>query len=169
MEIVFYPHPVLLRKADPVQLPDSGLQELVEGMREAMDHARGVGLAAPQVGVGLRLFLASNSGETDEVLICVNPRLETFGPTAVFEEGCLSLPGINRDVRRPTGVRMTAYDLYGKEFRIEAEGLMARILQHENDHLDGILFFERMSEADRLGVKDDLKAFEDQYRGPAGV
>jgi len=169
MEIVYYPHPVLLQKAVPVQWSASGLQDLVEGMREAMDLARGVGLAAPQVGVGLRLFLACEDGAAEEALVCVNPRIETFGPTAVFEEGCLSLPGINRDVRRPTGVRMTAYDLTGKEFRIEAEGLLARILQHEHDHLNGILFFERMSEADRLGVKDDLKAFEDQYRGPAGV
>ena len=169
MEIVYYPHPVLLQKAVPVRWPASGLHELVEGMRGAMDEARGVGLAAPQVGVGLRLFLAMGSGEEDELLVCVNPKLETFGPIEVFEEGCLSLPGINRDIRRPTGVRMTAHDLDGEEFSIETEGLLARVLQHENDHLDGILFFDRMSEADRLGVRDDLKAFQEQYRGPASV
>ena len=164
MEILRYPAPVLRRKAVAVEPGREGLDALVQGMLEAMEEASGVGLAAPQVGLSLRLFVVSESGDLAEALVCVNPRLEVSGTMVELEEGCLSLPGIQAKILRPERARLTAQDLSGREFVRETEGLLARILQHEKDHLDGILFFERMTEVDRVRIKDDLKSLEDQAR-----
>jgi len=164
MEIVYYPDPVLQRRAVEVDPARPGLGELVQGMIAAMQEASGVGLAAPQVGEGIRLFVANDTGEPEKTLVCLNPRLELLGPVVVYEEGCLSLPGIRADIGRAEGVRMTWQDLAGNERTGEFHDLMARILQHEYDHLEGVLFFERMTPTDRMRVKADLKAFEEQYR-----
>ena len=164
MEILRYPDPVLRRKAVAVEPGREGLDALVQGMLEAMEEASGVGLAAPQVGLSLRLFVVSESGDPGAALVCVNPSLEVSGTMVELEEGCLSLPGIQAKILRPERARLTARDLSGREFVRETEGLLARILQHENDHLDGILFFERMTEVDRVRIKDDLKSLEEQAR-----
>jgi peptide deformylase len=164
MEIVRYPDPVLQRKAVAVEPGREGLEALVAGMLEAMAAAKGVGLAAPQVGESLRLFVATESGDPAEALVCVNPRLEASGPMVEMEEGCLSLPGIQANIQRADRVRVTARSLSGEEFVCEAEGLLARVLQHEYDHIEGILFFERMTAADQMRIRDDLKSLEDQAR-----
>jgi peptide deformylase len=164
MEIVRYPDPVLRRKAIPIEPDHDGLDALVVTMLEVMKEANGVGLAAPQVGQSLRLFVASESGDPAEAMVCVNPRIEAFGTMVELEEGCLSLPGIQAKVQRPERVRLKAQDLSGEEFACEAEGLLARILQHEYDHIDGILFFERMTATDQMRIRDDLKSLEDQAR-----
>ncbi len=164
LSVVCYPDPVLNRKSEPVESGHPGLHELVRGMLEAMVEARGVGLAAPQVGESLRLFIACESGDPKESLICINPRVEPFGETVALEEGCLSVPDFRADVVRPEKVRMTWTGLDGEEHRGEFDGLWARIIQHEFDHLEGVLFIERLSETDRLRVRPDLKALEEQYQ-----
>jgi peptide deformylase len=164
MEIVFYPDPVLQRPAADVEPGGPRLRELAEEMIRTMKEASGVGLAAPQVGESIRLFVASETGEPEDAIVCVNPRVEPFGAIVELEEGCLSVPGVRRDVRRPEGVRIVYRDLDGREHREEYHELMARILQHEYDHIEGVLFMERMSEADRLAIRPDLEALEEQYR-----
>jgi len=164
MRIVFFPDPVLQRRAAAADLSDPGLRELAMAMIATMKEASGVGLAAPQVGRGIRLFVASETGEPEDAIVCINPRVEPFGAVVEMEEGCLSVPGIRRDVRRPEGVRLAWRDLEGQECSGEFHGLMARIIQHEFDHLEGVLFFERMTEADRLAIRPDLEALADQYQ-----
>jgi peptide deformylase len=164
MQIVCYPDPVLQQRALEVDPSRKGLKKLVEKMLESMKEASGVGLAAPQVGESIRVFVASETGETKDAMVCLNPHLESFGPIAEMEEGCLSVPGIRRQIRRPESVRLKWTGLDGKPQEGEFKGLLARIIQHECDHLDGVLFFERMSEADRLSIKDDLLALEEQYQ-----
>jgi peptide deformylase len=163
MDIVYYPDPVLRRRAEASGRSPADLIAFVDGMIDAMVEARGVGLAAPQVGEGLRLFVASETGSAEDAVAFLDPRIEPFGPFVEMEEGCLSLPGIRADIRRPESVRVTYTDLEGVERTEEFHELMARIIQHEYDHLDGILFFERMSETDRLRIRPDLAALEDQY------
>jgi len=164
MRIVLYPDPVLLRRAVEVQPGDAEVAALAAEMVRVMKEARGVGLAAPQVGRSVRVFVASESGEPEHALVCVNPVLETSGALVAMEEGCLSLPGLLAEVQRPERARLRAFDAQGAPFELEAEGLLARILQHEMDHLDGVLFVERTSPADRVRLRPDLKAFEEQYR-----
>ncbi len=164
MRILCYPDPVLRKRAEEVDPRAKGLNKLVEGMLAAMKEASGVGLAAPQVGESVRVFVASETGEIDDAMICLNPKLERFGASVELEEGCLSLPGIRRQIARPEGVRLLWTDLDGMPQEGEFKGLLARIIQHECDHLDGVLFFERMSEADRLSIKADLQGLEEQYQ-----
>jgi peptide deformylase len=163
MDIVYYPDPVLQRRAAASGRSPADLRAFIDGMIDAMVEAHGVGLAAPQVGEGLRLFVASETGNADDAIAFLDPRIEPFGPIVEMEEGCLSLPGIRADIRRPESVRVTFTDLDGREQTEEFHELMARIIQHEFDHLDGILFFERMSETDRLRIRPDLAALEEQY------
>jgi peptide deformylase len=164
MQIVCYPDPVLRKRAKEVDPLAKGLPKLVERMLDAMKEASGVGLAAPQVGDSLRVFVASETGEPGDAMVCLNPKVEPFGPIAEMEEGCLSVPGVRRQIRRPESVRLRWTDLDGSPKEGEFKGLLARIIQHECDHLDGVLFFERMSEADRLSIRDDLAALEEQYQ-----
>ncbi len=163
MRILFYPDPVLRKRARDADPRAKGLRELVDEMLKTMKEASGVGLAAPQVGESVRLFVASDTGEIEDAMVCLNPKVEPFGPFAQMEEGCLSVPGVRRDIRRSESVRLKWTDLEGKPQEGEFHGLLARIIQHECDHLDGVLFFERMSEADRLSIRDDLKALEEQF------
>jgi len=164
MEIVYYPDPVLQKRAEPVDPGWPELGDFAARMLEAMKEASGVGLAAPQVGASLRLFVASDSAEPEDAMVCINPELRAFGPSVTMEEGCLSLPGLNAPISRPEKVELTWTDLDGERRTAEFTDLMARILQHEYDHLEGVLFFERMSPADRVRIKADLEAFEAQYR-----
>ena len=164
MSIVCYPDPVLRKRAEDVDPRAKGLRTLVARMLEAMKEASGVGLAAPQVGESVRLFVASETGEPADAMVCLNPKVEPFGAIAEMEEGCLSVPGVRRLIRRPESVRLQWTDLDGEEHEGEFTGLLARIVQHEYDHLDGVLFFERMSEADRLSIRDDLRALEEQFK-----
>jgi len=163
MQIVFYPDPVLRKRAKDVDPRTNGLREFTEEMLRTMKEASGVGLAAPQVGEGIRVFVASDTGEIEDAIVCLNPKVEPFGSVVPMEEGCLSVPGIRREIRRSESVRLKWTDLDGTPQEGEFHGLLARIIQHECDHLDGVLFFERMSEADRLSIRDDLRALEEQY------
>lgn len=139
--------PVLREKARPVKEFSPALKRLAADMLETMYESQGVGLAAPQVGISERLFVFDD-GETGPMAI-VNPEL--YDPDGIQdgEEGCLSIPGIYFNVERANRIRVRGYDLEGNPLDLDGEGLLARILQHETDHVDGILFVDRLSDEDR--------------------
>lgn len=142
---------ILREKCEKVTKFDSALEMLVDAMYDTLAEADGVGLAGPQVGVNQRLFVVWLSDGTKKTFI--NPEiLETSVETGPYEEGCLSIPGVYHDVIRPTKVKVFAQDEKGHSFTLDASGLMARVIQHENDHLDGKLFIDRLSEEDREKV-----------------
>ena len=149
--ILKYPDPVLARKADPVTVFDKALKKLADDMFESMYAAEGIGLAAPQIGLSKRLFIVDTSlGKNhDERLVLINPEIIDREGKQVEEEGCLSLPDIRDKVSRAFRVRMRAQDVDGKWFEIDGDELLARAFQHENDHLDGILFIDRISRLKR--------------------
>ena len=147
---------VLTEKCQPVTTFDSGLRVLVDAMFDTMAEADGVGLAAPQVGVSSRLFVINIKGV--ERRAYVNPQIiETSIETDTAEEGCLSIPGVWHDVQRPARITVQAQDLEGKAFTVKAEGLLARAIQHETDHLNGILFIDRLDDVEREKM---VKAYE---------
>ena len=129
---------------------DSALETLVNAMFETMDEADGVGLAAPQVGVSSRIFVVDTHQNPNERLAFINPEIiETSVEMVPYEEGCLSVPGVYHDVMRPKSVTIQAKDVKGKPFTLKADGLLARVVQHENDHLDGKLFIDRLDKDER--------------------
>lgn len=143
--VVYYPDEVLRLKAEPVGDITPELVELARRMVDTMNDRRGIGLAAPQVGRSLRLFVVGLPDLPPRFFF--NPEIvQTSVETGPYEEGCLSLPGIYADVKRPLAVTVQAFNEKGRPFRLDAEGLMARVVQHEIDHLNGVLFFDYLSE-----------------------
>ncbi|MSR29650.1 MAG: peptide deformylase [Phycisphaerales bacterium] len=164
--LVLHPDPILRRKAEPVARVDSRLQELAYEMISIMALERGFGLAAPQVGESVRLFVTQGMAEGDLPIVYVNPRfIAVDGALEGEEEGCLSLPAIRGQVRRQKHVVIEAQDLTGLTFRLEADDWHARCWQHEMDHLDGILIIDRMSAIDRLVNRKKLRALEAAHEG----
>jgi len=158
-KIVTYGHPVLEKVAEPVSEIDDEILDLARDMVLTMHAAPGIGLAAPQVNAGRRVITVDLSvGENpDDLIILVNPEfIETEGE-GVSEEGCLSVPGIHENVKRPARVRLRGLDLKGKERVIEATGQLARVFCHEIDHINGRLFIERLSPLKKALVKKKLK------------
>jgi peptide deformylase len=154
--------PVLRASAVPVERFDEQLKAEIERMGELMHDALGVGLAATQLGV-LHRVLVYRANPDDPVTALVNPALEwTSEETEVGEEGCLSLPGVHVDVERPAQVRVRAQDGTGERLEVEAEGLAARIIQHEMDHLDGVLILDRIS---REARKEAMRAMREAAEG----
>lgn len=147
LEIKKYPDKILKKKAEPVTSFDEGLQTLIDDMVQTMYDAPGVGLAAPQVGVSKRLAVIdiSTKGEPAPLLVLVNPVCLKAEGSIEFEEGCLSVPEYTSKVKRAEKVVVRAQDREGKQIEIETDGLLAIALQHELDHLDGILFVDRIS------------------------
>jgi len=147
MDIRKYPDRVLKQKASPVTTLDGDLQKLIDDMIETMYAAPGVGLAAPQVGVSKRLAVIdiSTKGTEMPLLVLINPVFLLKEGSIEFEEGCLSLPEYTAKIERAEKVVVRTADRKGKEFEIEAEGLLAIALQHEIDHLDGLLLIDRIS------------------------
>lgn len=161
MEIVIAPNPVLRQVSEPCEVGDKSLRKLAKQMAKAMYKHEGVGLAAPQLGVLKRLIVVDVDFENPEQnpMVLVNPEiLETRGELATDEEGCLSCPGISVPVTRPSEVRVRYFDLDGNECEIEGDGLLARCLQHEIDHLDGKTLFESASPIDRIKALQDYDA-----------
>ncbi|MCG5031172.1 peptide deformylase [Mesosutterella sp. OilRF-GAM-744-9] len=155
LPIVIYPNPVLAEHCTPVTEFDEKLAQLAADMAETMYAAPGVGLAAPQVGKTLRLVVIDVSEEKNQLLTLVNPRITAYSEeTKVCEEGCLSLPGIWDKVKRPAEVTVRAQDLQGNFFEKDCDGLLAVCVQHELDHLDGVVFVDHLS---RLKKDRDLK------------
>ncbi len=151
MEIRKYPDKILKQKASPVAAIDWDLQKLIDDMIETMYAAPGVGLAAPQVGVSKRLAVIdiSTKGTEMPLLVLINPVFLLREGSIEFEEGCLSLPEYTAKIERAEKVVVRATDRKGKEIEIEGEGLLAVALQHEIDHLDGILLIDRVSQIKR--------------------
>ncbi|MCA1743512.1 MAG: peptide deformylase [Desulfonatronovibrio sp.] len=150
-QLVTYPNDVLCENAKHVQDIDDYIKELADDMAHVMYENRGIGLAAPQVGEGLRLVTVDISGpdKKEELMVLVNPEIVEEEGEAESEEGCLSVIGYKTYVKRSEKVRVKATDLEGKPVEIEADDLLAICLQHEIDHLDGILFIDRISRLKR--------------------
>lgn len=145
--IRLYPDAVLKRKAEPVTRFDAALQQLIDVMFETMYAAPGVGLAAPQIGESLRLFVydvGAAEGRPGPGVV-INPHILSQSGQLIEEEGCLSVDGYRDRVRRAGRMAVVGLDRDGKEIRLEGEGLFARMLQHEMDHLDGLVFIDRLS------------------------
>lgn len=164
LEVLLYGHPTLRRECDPVEQFDDGLRQLVAGMGEAMRREQGIGLAAPQVGDTRRVLIAEDRrGGGRDILPLVNPEITFHGEGRDrFTEGCLSLPEIFADVERPVRIRVRYQDLHGDEQELEDDGLLARIVQHEADHLDGVLFVDHLSMVRRRLIAKKLKALGKQ-------
>ena len=163
MKIANYPDPVLRRRAHEVEDVDSALRDAVLRMAETMRVCKGVGLAAPQVGIDKRIVVFSPSTEKTEQQVLINPVIVDHRGAMEGEEGCLSFPGIFGTVRRSAHVVVAGYDLEGKEVEISGTDFLARVLQHEIDHLEGMLLLDRMTPESRILARDMLKALEDAF------
>jgi peptide deformylase len=161
-QITHYPAGVLGRRAEPVEEINGDILRLVEKMIDIMLKNKGVGLAAPQAGVSLRLFIISLDGSRENVKAYVNPTVTPIGELEAIEEGCLSVPGIYTKIRRYKKCEVTATDLDGKEFTDRAEGLYARALQHEYDHIEGITIVNRMGQPARIVHRKQLKKLQER-------
>ncbi|MBI5903037.1 MAG: peptide deformylase [Deltaproteobacteria bacterium] len=173
LNILKYPDPFLKTKAAPVQSIDLEVNKLISDMVETMALARGIGLAATQVGVGKRVVVLDVPGDNDEerrergknLIVLVNPEIVGSSGSITYDEGCLSVPGVTAEVERFSNVTVKALDREGALFEIKAEGLFAIAMQHEIDHLDGILFIDRLSRLKRELIKRKYKkAMERQDR-----
>jgi peptide deformylase len=157
--IVLYPDPVLLRPTQAVERFDDELRALAADMLETMVRAAGIGLAANQVGIGLRLFVLDREAleRADAPQVLVNPAVVAVEGEAVAEEGCLSFPDITLEIKRAERIEVRALDLEGRPFELAAEGLLARVIQHECEHLDGRTFLENVSVLRRNLLKGQIK------------
>jgi len=167
LDLVEYPHPALRRPAKPLVRIDADVCGAVERMFDIMYEAQGIGLAANQVALPYRLFIVNCTGQRGEgeELVFINPSLSRPRGTAVQEEGCLSLPGVRMDVRRPERIVIDAWSLAGEPIHLDVDGLLARVVQHEFDHLEGRLFTDRLPEAAALEVKRALESFREVFVG----
>jgi peptide deformylase len=151
MEILIYPHKSLREKAQPVAEVNEDLRQILAQMVQTMGEAPGIGLAGPQVGIGQRILvvdisiMAKEGDEHPGLLKVINPKILNWTGTSLFEEGCLSLPGLLVEIERPAEVTVEYLDVDGHKQEIQAKGLLATALQHEIDHLDGVLIFDRLS------------------------
>ena len=154
-EILVFPHPFLARKAVPVAAVDDRIRALVRDMFETMYAAEGVGLAATQVGVGKRVIVLDVSPVDESIapLSVINPEIVSRSGSVTGVEGCLSVPGVQGEVCRAETVEVRGMDAQGNPLRIQAAGILSRALQHEIDHLDGILFIERASSSAAASAK----------------
>ena len=164
LEIVKYPDPRLREKCRSVEKIDDQVVSLIKQMFETMYSSGGVGLAAPQVGSSLRVFIANPTAEPGkEEKVCINPEIINSEGSLMAQEGCLSIPGLVCKIKRSQRVILRAINLDGEEFTQDAEELLARIFQHEIDHLDGILISDKMSTVDKIANRKLLKELEEQY------
>jgi peptide deformylase len=163
LQIIHYPHPTLRHPSKPLKRVDAELRKIVAEMFDLMYEHEGVGLAANQVDLPYRLFIANVEGERDAKEaegVFINPVLSGGRGQEEDEEGCLSIPGLYAPVTRNETIKIQAYDLDGNEVVGEVNGLMARILQHETDHLDGKLFIDRLGPTQLAAMRDKLEEFE---------
>jgi len=160
--IVAYGHPVLKKPGIDIIKGEMDVAELANDMFETMYHAQGIGLAAPQIGKSLRMFIADAAPLEDEEIgdwkqVFINPQItEEYGDDWVFEEGCLSIPNIREDVMRPEKLKIHYFDENWEEHEEEYEGMQARIIQHEYDHIEGILFTDHLSAFKKRLLKSKL-------------
>jgi peptide deformylase len=159
LPILTYPDPVLREVAQPVTDFDAALAQLVEDMAETMYAAPGIGLAANQVGVLKRLFIIDIAGEDEpsQLLVFANPEIVLTVGTQVFEEGCLSFPGASEEIKRADKVKVRAQNVRGEPFELEAEGLLAVAIQHENDHINGVLMIDKVNPLKRRKISRQVQ------------
>jgi len=168
VRIIKYPHPTLRHKSKSLRRVDAELKKIIRGMLDLMYEDGGVGLAANQVDLPYRLFVMNLESDPEaEQLehVFINPVISRRQGMAEAEEGCLSLPEIYADVKRPEKIVLSAYGLDGKELHYELEGLAARAAQHEADHLDGVLFIDRLGPGGELAVKEPLAELQREFEG----
>jgi len=161
--IVIYGDPVLREKAEPVGEISQEIKDLVSDMIDTLKEAQGLGLAAPQIGVAKRIFIVDLSAIdiTGSLTVFIDPEIIATGDEqSEYEEGCLSFPGLYQKIARPATVKVRATDLDGKQFELEADGMLARAVLHEYDHLEGVLFIDRMSPLTRTMLKGRLRKLQ---------
>lgn len=168
LSIIKYPHPILKKVANPIEKVDDSIRELATNMFETMYVHNGVGLAAPQVGSSIKLSVLNintqDENKKPNELVLINPEIIHSEGEMIEEEGCLSFPGIFAKIKRFSKVKVRAYDLDEREFTIEADGLLSKVLQHEVDHLNGILILLKMSTQDKIINKKLLKELENNFK-----
>ncbi len=152
MNILVYPHEILKTKARPIKLIDGALQEMIDQMLSTMYEAKGLGLAANQVGELKQLVVmdVAGKGKPEKPIVLINPVIVASEGEEIGEEGCLSVPDYSAKVKRAAKVEVVGYDRHEQEIRLQAEGLMARCIQHELDHLNGLCFVDRLSPVRRV-------------------
>lgn len=162
LSIISYPHPTLRIRSKPIRRVNKELRNIAAQMLDLMYEAEGVGLAANQVNLPIRIFVANPAGERGdgEELVLLNPELQMPKGNVTGQEGCLSLPGIYGQVKRPKSIRLSAFDIQGNPVDRVVDGFLARVIQHENDHLDGVMFFDRMTEEAKREIDDQLHELE---------
>lgn len=162
LQIVQYPFPTLRYRSKPIKRVDQELKLLIGQMFDAMYDANGIGLAANQVNLPLRVFVINPTGQRGEgdELVFINPVISAPKGSHEGEEGCLSIVGVNASVTRPAQVHVQGFDLQGNEINRTVDGLLAKVIQHEYDHLEGVLFIDRISESARVNIEDQLNDFE---------
>jgi peptide deformylase len=167
VRIINYPHPALRHKSKPLRRIDADFKNIVREMFDLMYEHKGLGLAANQVELPYRFFIMNLEGDPAkaEEFVFINPVISRRRGTAEGEEGCLSFPEIYAPVKRSDKIVISAYNLGGEEVNYELNGMFARAIQHEYDHLDGILFIDRLSEAALMAVKDALSDLESEFQG----
>ena len=168
--IVKFGDPVLEKPSEPITSFDEDLKKLVEDMFESMYAAHGVGLAAPQIRISKRVAVVDVTFKDDPraKLVLINPEMELSDETEMGTEGCLSFPEITGEIERAKSVMARGQTLEGDKIEIEATGLLARALQHEADHLNGILFIDRMSSAAKASLSSRLKRLQKETRRSGG-
>ena len=146
LEILHYPDPRLKTVAEPVREVNDDIKKLVEDMAETMYAAPGIGLAANQIGVLLRIFIIdiADEDEPSDLKVFINPEILSADGTQLFTEGCLSFPGASEEIKRAERIVVRALDAQGKPFELEADGLLAVAIQHENDHINGVLMIDKV-------------------------
>ncbi|MFC1539259.1 peptide deformylase [Candidatus Latescibacterota bacterium] len=159
-----YGNPVLKNGTEKVSEFDSKLNEIVNNMIDTMYRDNGIGLAAPQVGISKKIVVVDPTfGEDENALLCIiNPEITETGDECELEEGCLSVPGVFEFITRPEKIKVTYQDVEGNEHQLEADGLLARVIQHEIDHLEGILFIDRLSTVKRNLLAKTLRSIEEE-------
>ncbi len=186
LDIVQYGHPVLRQRCREVTTSDDKLGELAADMLETMHAAEGVGLAAPQIGIDIRLAVIDVSHDPESVtylkvngedapleaimpLVFINPEIQLTGEKEAAVEGCLSIRGIRAEVARPSGIKAKLLLLDGSTLEIETDGLLSRALQHEIDHLNGVLFIDRLPAVTKVSLRARLKRLASMRVGEAGT
>jgi len=163
LRLVYYPAPILKKRAAPIEHMGAEVAALAARMFEIMREGKGLGLAAPQVGVGVRLFVCNVTGEPQDDVIFVNPRLHDLSGSEEKEEGCLSIPGVNVMMRRPVSAGIDALGVKGRPFTLTGAELLARVWQHEMDHLDGRLIIDNMSTTDEIANRRAVKQLKQDF------
>ncbi|MDH2924798.1 peptide deformylase [Nicoletella semolina] len=164
LEVVIYPDETLATVCEPVAVVDEQLAKFIDDMFDTMYHHEGIGLAAPQVAVLKRVIVIDIEGDKTNQIVLINPEIiESSGETGI-EEGCLSIPGCRALVPRKEKVKVVALDRYGKPFELEADGLLAICIQHEIDHINGILFVDHISALKRQRFRDKMVKLKKQLK-----